>query len=265
MDSFARPPAVRCRGGARPSRRNAADPHGLPIKTCRPIASVAAVTAQPLAALPPYGCGVPLAGCDRHAGWQRLQHRFYGVRPPSLSLRGGQSPTWQSQAGTYESAGAFLCSSQSCEIATAPAEPRNDKSGSLPHPEGRNDKARSAPLPCHCEEGVSPTWQSQAGTYESAGAFLCSSQSCEIATAPAEPRNDKSGSLPLNVQKAPRVRRSDCRKSLAEFAPAGAKKMEIIFSGGVYVGENTARLANVRRACPSCAAASRSPFQTRAQ
>ena len=36
-------------------------------------------------------------------------------------------------------------------------------------------------------------------------------------------------------------------KSLAEFAPAGAKKMEIIFSGGVYVGENTARLANVRR------------------
>ena len=182
MDSFARPPAVRCRGGARPSRRNAADPNGLPIKTCRPIASVAAVS-------------------DRHAGWRRLQHGFYGVRPPSLSLRGGQRPTWQSQAGTYESAGAFLCSSQSCEIATAPAEPRNDKSGSLP----------------------------------------------------------------LNVQKAPRVRRSDCRKSLAEFAPAGAKKMEIIFSGGVYVGENTARLANVRRACPSCAAASRSPFQTRAQ
>ena len=36
-------------------------------------------------------------------------------------------------------------------------------------------------------------------------------------------------------------------KSLAEFAPAGAKKVGIIFSGGVYVGENTARLANVRR------------------
>ena len=30
--------------------------------------SVAALTAQPLAALPPYGCGVPLAGCERHAG-----------------------------------------------------------------------------------------------------------------------------------------------------------------------------------------------------
>ncbi len=39
---------------------------------------------------------------------------------------------------------------------------------------------------------------------------------------------------------------SDCQRSLAEFAPAGAKEMEIIFSGGVYVGENTSRLANVR-------------------
>ena len=40
----------------------------------------------------------------------------------------------------------------------------------------------------------------------------------------------------------------ESKKSLAEFALASAKKMEIIFSGGVYVGENTARLANVRRA-----------------
>ena len=37
------------------------------------------------------------------------------------------------------------------------------------------------------------------------------------------------------------------KKSLAEFALASAKKIGIIFSGGVYVGENTARLANVRR------------------
>ena len=33
-------------------------------------------------------------------------------------------------------------------------------------------------------------------------------------------------------------RASDCRKSLAEFAPAGANKVLTIFSGGVYVGEN---------------------------
>ena len=39
---------------------------------------------------------------------------------------------------------------------------------------------------------------------------------------------------------------ADCQRSLAEFAPAGAKETEIIFSGGVYVGENTSRLANVR-------------------
>ena len=42
--------------------------------------------------------------------------------------------------------------------ATAPAEPHNDKLG-------------SAFFPCHCEEGASPTWQSQAGSDESAGGF----------------------------------------------------------------------------------------------
>ena len=63
------------------------------------------------------------------------------------------------------------------------------------HSEGHNDKLGSASLPCHCEEGASPTWQSQAGTYDFAGAFLCSGVYCEIATAPAEPRNDKSDSL----------------------------------------------------------------------
>ena len=34
------------------------------------------------------------------------------------------------------------------------------------------------------------------------------------------------------------IGRSVCRKSLAEFAPAGANKVLTIFSGGVYVGEN---------------------------
>ena len=172
MDSFARPPAVRCRGGARPSRRNAADPHGLPIKTCRR---------------------------NWCAPFSRRPVRIVCAAPGEACL----APT---MAGV-----------------------------------GRQ-----------CLPEIAPQ-----------GHFLA--LRAQGATAPLGPRNDKSGSLPLNVQKAPRVRRSDCRKSLAEFAPAGAKKMEIIFSGGVYVGENTARLANVRRACPSCAEASRSPFQTRAQ
>ena len=34
-------------------------------KKYKPIASVAALTAQPLAALPPYGCGVPFTGGER--------------------------------------------------------------------------------------------------------------------------------------------------------------------------------------------------------
>ncbi len=38
-------------------------------------------------------------------------------------------------------------------------------------------------------------------------------------------------------------------KSLAEFAPAGANKVKIIFSGGVYVGENTSRPASVEFLC----------------
>ena len=57
-------------------------------KTYQPIASVAALTAQPLAALPPYGCGVPLAGSEPHAGCQYLRHGFNGMRLPGLSLRG---------------------------------------------------------------------------------------------------------------------------------------------------------------------------------
>ena len=42
-------------------------------KTYRPIVSVAAVTAQPLAALPPYGCGVLFTGGERLRQLQILQ------------------------------------------------------------------------------------------------------------------------------------------------------------------------------------------------
>ena len=101
-----------CRGGASPSRRNAADTNRLPLKWVEPIApvaaltifrapspnahtNVAALTAQPLAALPPYGCGVPFTGGERHGGWQYLRHKFRGVKLPDLSLRGGRRPTWR--------------------------------------------------------------------------------------------------------------------------------------------------------------------------
>ncbi len=65
-----------CRGGASPSRRNAADTNRLPLKWIEPIA--------PVAALP-----------ERHGGWQYLRHKFRGVKLPDLSLRGGRRPTWR--------------------------------------------------------------------------------------------------------------------------------------------------------------------------
>ena len=77
-----------------------ANTNRLSLKWRAPIASVAAFPAQPLAALPPYGCGVPLAGSERHTGLQQGRHSFYGARPPDLSLRGGHRPTWQSREGT---------------------------------------------------------------------------------------------------------------------------------------------------------------------
>ena len=78
-----------------------------------------------------------------------------------------------------------------CEIATAPAEPRNDKSDSLLHPEGRNDKPESAFLPCHCEEGEARRGNLKQALSNSPGLSCVPGVYCEIAAAPAEPRNDK--------------------------------------------------------------------------
>ena len=75
------------------------------VKTvCAEVWGVAAVTAQPLAALPPYGCGVPLAGSERHADWHFLRYAFCGARPPDLSLRGGRRPTWRPERAARGSA-----------------------------------------------------------------------------------------------------------------------------------------------------------------
>ena len=94
-----------------------------------PIASVAALTAQPLAALPPYGCGVPLAGSERLWQLQVSRHFRRAYRLSSLSLRGGRRPTWQSRSTRLHRGKA------TGEIATAfPRLPRrfapcNDTSG----------------------------------------------------------------------------------------------------------------------------------------
>ena len=47
------------------SREGTSSSCKVSIKTHRPIASAAAFPAQPLAALPPYGCGVPFTGSKR--------------------------------------------------------------------------------------------------------------------------------------------------------------------------------------------------------
>ena len=123
------PPTCHCEE-AQPtwqSREGTSSSYKVPIKTYQPIASVAALTAQPLAALPPYGCGVPLAGSERLAGWQYSGHVFYGMRPPSLSFRGAkrrgnllQQPSNSPRLSCHPT--------EYCEIATAPSGPRNDKS-----------------------------------------------------------------------------------------------------------------------------------------
>ena len=50
---------------------------GPSLKRYAPIASVAALTAQPLAALPLYGCCIPLAGegCVRDYAHRRVSER----------------------------------------------------------------------------------------------------------------------------------------------------------------------------------------------
>ena len=99
-------------------------------KTYKPIASVAAFPAQPLAALPPYGCGVPLADCERPAGWQYLRHKFIGAMPSSLSLRGGRRPTWQSRSTRPDHRKAIGENAAAFPRLPRRFAPRNDTSGS---------------------------------------------------------------------------------------------------------------------------------------
>ena len=63
---------------------------------------------HPLAALPPYGCGVPLAGCERPVqGYSTAQGRWCTSTLPDVSLRGGRRPTWQSRSTRLDHRGTF--------------------------------------------------------------------------------------------------------------------------------------------------------------
>ena len=60
------------------------------VRTAAPIASAAALTAQPLAACPLRVASALQVGNDCST--------FCAASPPSLSLRGGRRPTWQSHS-----------------------------------------------------------------------------------------------------------------------------------------------------------------------
>ena len=84
---------MRCRTGGSIRNRNTAgtcNSYRLPAKTYKPIASVAALTSQPLAALPPYGCGVPFTGSERHGGLQVVGHFRRTRRRSGLSFCGAK-------------------------------------------------------------------------------------------------------------------------------------------------------------------------------
>ena len=121
-------PDLSFRGATWQSREGTSSSYKVPIKTYQPIASVAALTAQPLAALPPYGCGVPLAGSERLAGWQVIEWLRRPRNAPRFVIPRSEA-TWESRGGSCAFAGAFLCSGVYCEIATSAAPPRNDTSG----------------------------------------------------------------------------------------------------------------------------------------
>ena len=78
----------------------------------------------------------------------------------------------------------------------APAEPRNDKSGNLPLPEGRRDKLACASHPCHCEEAEGRRGNLGKAVTNSPEAFLrfgCILRDCRALLRKA--RNDKLGCL----------------------------------------------------------------------
>ena len=126
------------------SRVGSCSPYRPSLKQRAPITSVAAVTAQPLAALPPYGCGVPLAGSDRLVqSHSTAGGHWCTAALPDVSLRGAKRRGALSAKREEVPLGCNLAvpsritgysrRNRNClpEIATAPLGPRNDKLGGI--------------------------------------------------------------------------------------------------------------------------------------
>ena len=129
-----------------------------------PDLPVAALTAQPLAALPPYGCGVPLAGSDRLVqSHSTAGGHWCTAALPDVSLRGakrrgnlavhswitGRPRRKRNCLPEIAPQGHFLA--LRAQGATAPSGPRNDKAGGFPHSSffSLQDSFISVPLPCN--------------------------------------------------------------------------------------------------------------------
>ena len=152
-----------------------------------PIASVAALTAQPLAALPPYGCGVPLAGSERLAGCQYLRHGFNGMRLPGLSLRGPNGAVAISGRQLRFRRGFPVIHSGTARLPRRFA-PRNDTSG-----ECGGAPAPSSGLMTPYKALTNCRYTPYFGAYRLSAAGTGRQCLPEIATGAKRPRNDNSG------------------------------------------------------------------------
>ena len=195
-----------------------------------PIASVAALTAQPLAALPPYGCGVPLAGSERHAGCQYLRHGFNGMRLPGLSLRGPNGAVAISGRQLRFRRGFPVIHSGTARLPRRFA-PRNDTSGECggaPAPSSGLMTPYKALTDCRYTPYFGAYRLTTADTSRRCfpeiapqGHFLA--LRAQGATAPLGPRNDKlEGLAPQNAC------RKDCQPARRSLSAATVKP------GGVY-------------------------------
>ena len=94
-----------------------------------PTGPVAALTAQPLAALPPYGCGVPFTGSERPVGSNSTAGGHWCTsRSPDVSLRGAKRRGNLGKAVAVSPVAFPRCGRvlRDCHVGLRP--PRNDKS-----------------------------------------------------------------------------------------------------------------------------------------
>ena len=135
--------------------------------------SVAAVTAQPLAALPPYGCGVPFTGVERHWQLQIWRHsrrmcnasKFVIARPQRGRGNLGKAVSFSPMA--FQRSGYDL---RDCTPRALPRASRSGRHVGLRPP--RNDKFRGiAPLNLfrnHCQ----PAWRSLTAATDAIGLYV---------------------------------------------------------------------------------------------